>query len=84
MPRGTQHTLIGTLRRRRLGYVLEMDGGGVWRLDIDHSAKHLLDRRIVIEGVRSGFDLIDVARAWRAGTPRPFSIVERLIAFARL
>ena len=62
MPRGTRHTLNGTLRRTKLGYTLEMDGGGIWRLDLGTMWRvgRYVDRRVVIEGIRSGFDLLDV------------------------
>ena len=64
MPRGTRHTLTGTLRWTRLGYALEMDGGGMWRLDIGWgwTARRNLNRRVTVEGIRSGFDLLDVHR----------------------
>lgn len=64
MPRGTRHTLTGALRWTRFGYALEMDDGGVWRLDVGWGwkARRCLDRQVVIAGVRSGFDLLDVHR----------------------
>lgn len=64
MPRGTRHTLTGTLRWTRLGYALEMDGGGVWRLDLGTiwRLRRYVDRSVTVEGVRSGFDLLDVHR----------------------
>lgn len=62
MPRGTRHTLAGTLRWTRLGYSLEIEGGGAWRLDISPfwRVRRYIDRRITVEGIRSGFDLLDV------------------------
>ncbi|MBB4639837.1 DUF5818 domain-containing protein [Rhizorhapis suberifaciens] len=64
MPRGTRHTLTGTLRWTRLGYALEMDDGGMWRLDLGMiwRIRRHVDRRITVEGARSGFDLLDVHR----------------------
>jgi Protein of unknown function (DUF5818) len=64
MSRGTRHTLTGTLRWTRFGYALEMDGGGMWRLDVSWGwkARRCVDQRVTIEGVRSGFDLLDVNR----------------------
>ena len=64
MPMGTRHTLTGTLRRTCLGYELEMDGGGVWQLDVGWgwAARCNLDRRVTIVGTRSGFNLLDVSR----------------------
>ena len=68
MPRGTRHTLTGTLRRTRLGYALEIADGGVWQLDVgfEWNLRAKLDRRVTVEGVRSGFDLIDVHRLYLA------------------
>jgi len=62
MPRGTRHTLTGTLRWTRFGYALEMDDGGIWRLDVGWGwkARRNIGRRVTVEGVRSGFDLLDV------------------------
>jgi len=62
MPRGTRHNLTGTLRWTRLGYALEMDGGGVWRLDLGIMWRvgRYVDQRVTVEGIRSGFDLLDV------------------------
>lgn len=64
MPIGTRHTLTGTLRWTRLGYALEMEDGGVWRLDVGWGwrARRNVDQRVMVEGVRSGFDLLDVHR----------------------
>lgn len=46
----------------KLGYALEMDGGGVWRLDLSTIwwVGRYVDRRVVVKGTRSGFDLLDV------------------------
>ncbi|MEG8038488.1 DUF5818 domain-containing protein [Sphingomonas sp. LR60] len=63
MPRGTRHVLTGTLRRTRFGHALDMDGGGVWQLDVGWlAAWRLCGRRVRVEGTRSGFDLLDVRR----------------------
>lgn len=68
MPRGTRHTLTGTLRWTGLGYALEMDDGGVWQLDVgwEWNARRSVGRRVTVEGVRSGFDLLDVHRLYAA------------------
>jgi hypothetical protein len=68
MPRGVRYTLTGTLRLTRLGYALEVDGGGLWRLDVgtEWNARVNVDRRVTIEGVRAGFDLLDVHRLYIA------------------
>ncbi|MGC4252655.1 MAG: DUF5818 domain-containing protein [Sphingobium sp.] len=69
MPRGARHVETGILRPGRWGYSLEMDGGGVWQLDIGGSARRYLGQRVTIEGIRSGFDLIDVHHIRLAGDP---------------
>jgi hypothetical protein len=64
MPRGTRHTLTGTLgwnERNRI-HVLNMEGGGYWFVDMPGRARHLIGREVTIEGVRSGFNLLDVHR----------------------
>jgi hypothetical protein len=43
------------------GLVLSLADGGVWALDTDANAKRFLGQRVIVEGVRSGFDRIDVA-----------------------
>ena len=80
MPRGTRHTLTGTLRWRRHGYTLEMDDGGVWRLDVGWGWKVRcnLDMRVTVDGIRSGFDLLDVQRICARDASRPESLSERL------
>ncbi|MFA7594710.1 MAG: DUF5818 domain-containing protein [Novosphingobium sp.] len=69
MPRGTRHTLTGTLRWTCLGYTLEMDGGGVWRLDVGWGwrTRRNINRRVTVEGIRSDFDLLDVYRLRAVG-----------------
>ncbi|HEX8302521.1 DUF5818 domain-containing protein [Sphingomonas sp.] len=62
MPRGTRHVETGILRPGKWGYSLEVDGGGVWQLDVPRSARRYVGQRVTVEGVRSGFDLLDVER----------------------
>lgn len=62
MPRGTRHVVTGTLRRSTLGPVVEMDDGGCWQVDIDGRWRRHLGRRVRVEGVRTGFDLLAVER----------------------
>jgi hypothetical protein len=40
--------------------VLKVDDGGIYALDVDRSARKLLGQRVTVEGVRSGFDRLDV------------------------
>lgn len=64
MPSDTKHVVTGTLRAPVRGvYALEMEGGGVWRLDVGLGwrARRLIGRRVVVFGTRSGFDLLDVS-----------------------
>lgn len=42
------------------GLILEVDDGGIYALDTDAGAKELLGQRVIVEGVRSGFDRLDV------------------------
>lgn len=48
------------LLRERGALILRRDDGGRWRLDADPGAERLLGRRVRVQGVRSGFDLLDV------------------------
>lgn len=63
------------LRLARRGYELHVDGGGVWALDVAWRARKLRGRRVIVEGIRSGFDRLDVDRIRLAveelNTPRP-------------
>jgi hypothetical protein len=60
MPMGTRHRLTGLLLESARGLILELDDGGVYALDTDHKARKLLGHRVIVEGVRSGFDRLDV------------------------
>lgn len=64
MPRGTHHTLTGILRWTQCGYTLEINDGGVWRLDVGSGsrARRCVNQRVVIKGARVGFDLLEVER----------------------
>lgn len=71
MPRGARHIEIGILRPGRWGYSLEMDGGGIWELDVTSSPRKLMGQRVTVEGTRAGFNLLNVRRVWLAGDPPP-------------
>jgi hypothetical protein len=60
MPKGTRHRVSGWLRRSERGLILQVDGGGVWALDAGNEALKFIDLRVTVEGVRSGFDRLDV------------------------
>lgn len=82
MPRGARHLETGILRSGKWGYALEMDGGGMWQLDVAGSARRYLGKRVTVEGTRSGFDLIDVHHIRLADAPRedrPASLLRRLL-----
>ncbi len=49
--------------------VLMLDGGGRWRLELDPGYEAWLGRRVRVEGVRSGFDRIDVETIVAEGRP---------------
>ncbi len=71
MPMGSQHTVTGLLLTDHKRPVVEVDGGGTWRLEIDHDARRFLGRRVTIEGIRVSFDVLDVTSVRPAGTPAP-------------
>lgn len=62
MPRGTEHRVVGLLVADPRGFVLEVDGGGRWQLDVSDygSARDLCNHRVVVTGRRAGFDLLEV------------------------
>jgi hypothetical protein len=66
MPIGSKHDETGRLLRERGWLILQRDDGGRWRLDADPRAERMLGQRVRIEGIRSGFDLLDVRRITRA------------------
>lgn len=60
MPMGTRHRVKGILLDSARGLVLEVEGGGVWALDVGWSDRKLVGQRVTVEGTRSGFDRLDV------------------------
>lgn len=60
MPIGTQHEIVGVLRRGREGLVVKVAEGGIWRLDAGWLAGRLIGHRVRIIGIRDGFDLLAV------------------------
>ena len=68
MPKGTWHVETGILLARQWGYALETDGG-MWQLDVPGSARRYLGMRVMVEGRRSGFDMLDVHRIWPIDRP---------------
>jgi hypothetical protein len=70
MPRGTRHIITGTLLPG-IGhlYFLEVIGGGSWQLDMCRRNDRLIGHLVTVEGIRSGFDLLDVERIWTGDIP---------------
>jgi hypothetical protein len=60
MPLGTTHTAEGLLLTVRGTLVLQLDGGSRWRLAADADVYARVGRRVRVEGVRRGFDLLEV------------------------
>lgn len=69
MPRGTRHVESGLLMQEGPWLVLQRDLGGTWRLDAPARARKLLGRRVQIEGIRAGFDLLNVEKLELASSP---------------
>jgi hypothetical protein len=67
MSMGTRYRVTGRLMRAKRGLMIEGDDGGVYVLDADPDAHDLLGHRVIIEGVRNGFDRLDVEWIGRAG-----------------
>ena len=59
---GTHHTMTGLLlwNQHLRSFVLNCDGGGTWRLDLNPADRRYADSRVRVSGTRSGFDLLDV------------------------
>jgi len=72
MPLGTYHEETGTLRWTKLGYALETDGGGVWQLELSWTcrASAKVNRRVTVEGIRNGFDMLAI-KSLRLADPQP-------------
>lgn len=80
MPKWTNHVECGTLRLNHFGYVLDMDGGGFWVLEMwgVRKPRHYLGQRVTVEGARVGFNILSVDRFWREGEQRPLTWIDRL------
>lgn len=62
MPLGSRHKISGLLLTRHGSLTLEVNGGGVWRLENEPSLAKYLGRRATVEATRTGFDLLSVQR----------------------
>ena len=65
MPLGSRHREEGMLLREGAWLILQRDDGGRWRLNGDPGLEKYLGLRVRIEGIRSGFDLIEVVGSAR-------------------
>lgn len=61
MPPGSRHMLTGVLRSGQGCLELHVDGSGHWIIDPPSwgRAHRLIDRRVMVEGTRSGFNMLD-------------------------
>lgn len=62
MPIGSKHDETGLLLKDAHNLVLDRDAGGCWRLDSTRKALRLVGRRVRVQGIRDGFDLLAVTR----------------------
>ncbi len=60
MPIGTRRRVSGRLMKSGRGLIVELDDGGVYALDGCEEAEDLIGFRVTVEGVRSGFDRLEV------------------------
>lgn len=67
MPLGTLHTLEGIVRREPRRLILAVHDGGEWELEPDRQVVRHVDCAVVIEGVRTGFNRLEVLRIKREG-----------------
>jgi Protein of unknown function (DUF5818) len=62
VPLRTSHFIDGLLVTGTLSPVLRPDDGGMWRLDLPYRYHNMIDRRVQVEGIRYGCDLLDVTK----------------------
>ena len=62
MPIGKFHAEEGLLLQQRGRLILQRDDGGFWILEADPGAERMLGMRVRVEGLRSGFNTLDVSR----------------------
>lgn len=66
MPMGAFHDETGRLNYHDGEYALRMDGGGTWHLEMSfwksRSAQKFAGKRVRIQGVRTGFNVLSVDR----------------------
>ena len=62
MPLGTEHVDMGMLLDTHEGVVLELGGGGRWRLKLSWWQRRFIGQHVKIKGVRIGFDKLKVVK----------------------
>ena len=65
MPLGSRHREEGVLLRDGNSVILQLDDGGRWRLEPSAEVEQDLGRRVQVEGVRSGFDVLTIEKLCR-------------------
>ena len=76
MPRGTRHVIEGRLIWTGRHFAIVLADGGQWAVDISPwRARRLLGTEVIVEGVRSGFNLLDVTK-YSASTIPSLSLAE--------
>lgn len=72
MPLGTLHTVEGIIKRKdRFRFVIAVRGGGEWELELSGRLMRYIDCPVTIEGVRTGFNRLEVVRIKRDGEDWP-------------
>lgn len=71
MPRGSHHVLTGVLRSGRDCLELHVEGGGYWFIDPPSwgKAHGLIGKRVIVQGTRTGFNLLDATKIVDATDP---------------
>jgi hypothetical protein len=64
MPIGKFHSEEGLLLKQRGRAILQRDDGGFWMLQVD-DPDELFGLRVRVEGIRSGFNSLEVSRIVR-------------------
>jgi hypothetical protein len=71
MPLGTLHTVKGVVRREPRKVFLAVSSGGEWELEPDRMVIRHVGQAVVIEGVRTGYNRLEVVRIKREGEEWP-------------
>ena len=62
MPMGERVEATGILRRGDWGYILDVGGGGWWRLDSVKPIGRFRGQQVIVTGIRGDFNTIDLDR----------------------